>query len=167
MDLDGLLEAEIRAIELLRHSIQPEQLEQAIELLAGAEAIHIIGQQRAFPVASYLSHGFSQLGARARVLSGIGGMLLEQASLVGRRDALVVVSFAPYAPETLAVAHRADERGVPIVLLTDSPLSPLLPLARVALEVEDTAMMQLRAMSASMCLAWAMLTYFSRHQGTP
>lgn len=151
--LDHLATSGIQALEQLRSTVRPQLVEQAIAILAGAEAIYVVGQRRAFAVAAYLAYAFGQLGPRTHLLDGVGGTTLQQASFISDRDALVAVSFAPYAPETLAVAHRADERGVPIVALTDSPLSPLLPLARVVFEVEDAALQGFRSLSATMCLA--------------
>jgi DNA-binding MurR/RpiR family transcriptional regulator len=162
--LDHLAGAGIRALDQLRAGIRPERLEQAVELLAAAEAIHIIGQRRTFAVAAYLSYVFGQLGPRTHLLDGVGGMTLHQASFITARDVLVVVSYAPYAPETLAVAHRADERGVPIVALTDGPLSPLLPLARVAFEVEEADLEGFRSLSATMCLALALVVRLGQRQ---
>jgi DNA-binding MurR/RpiR family transcriptional regulator len=155
--LDLLAEAGMQALDHLRGSIRPERLEEAADLLAGAEAIHVVGQRRAFAVATYLAYAFGQLGQRTHLLDGVGGMTLHQANFITAKDVLVVVSFAPYAPETLAVAHRADERGVPLIVLTDGPLSPLLPLARVSFEVQDAELQGFRSLSATMCLALALV----------
>jgi DNA-binding MurR/RpiR family transcriptional regulator len=136
--------------------------------LAGAEAIHVVGQRRAFAVAAYLSYALGQLGGpRTHLLDGVGGMTLHQASFITARDVLVAVSFAPYAPETLAVAQRAAERGARLVALTDGPLSPLLPLAEVALEVEDAELEGFRALSATMCLALALVLGLGQRVGGP
>lgn len=155
--LDRLAEAGIAALDRLRGSVRPEQLGQAVDVLAGAEAIHVVGQRRAFPVAAYLAYALGRLGARSYLLDGMGGMILQQTSLIRRRDALVAVTFAPYAQETLAVAHRVDAEGVPIVAVTDGPLSPLVGLARVAFEVEDAELREFRALSATMCLSLALV----------
>lgn len=163
--LDRLVEAGIRSLDQLRHATRPEQLERAAELLARAEAIHVVGQRRAFAVASYLSYAFGQLGPRTHLLDGIGGTTLQQANFIGERDVLVVISFAPYAPETLAVARRASERGVPIVVLTDGPLSPLLPLAKVAFELQDAELQGFRSLSTTMCLALALVMQLGQKLG--
>jgi DNA-binding MurR/RpiR family transcriptional regulator len=163
--LDRLAEAGMRALEHLRGSIRPERLERAADLLAGAEAIHVVGQRRAFAVAAYLSYALGQLGPRTHLLDGVGGMTLHQASFITARDVLVAVSFTPYAPETLAVAQRAVEGGAPLVALTDGPLSPLLPLADVALEVEDAELEGFRALSATMCLALALVLGLGQRTG--
>lgn len=151
--LELLTAAGIGALEHLRGTTQPVQLDAAVELLAQAETIHVIGQRRAFAVSAYLGYAFGQLGTRSHLVDGVGGMTQHQANLIGPRDALVAISFARYAPETLAVAQGAAERGVPIVALTDGPLSPLLPLARVAFEIADAELEGFRALSATMCLA--------------
>ena len=151
--LERLTAAGIGALEHLRATTRPEQLDAAVELLAQAEAIHVIGQRRAFAVSAYLGYAFGQLGTRSHLVDGVGGMTQHQANLIGPRDVLVAISFARYAPETLAVAQGAAERGVPIVALTDGPLSPLLPLARVAFEIADAELEGFRALSATMCLA--------------
>jgi DNA-binding MurR/RpiR family transcriptional regulator len=163
--LDRLAEAGMRALEHLRGSIAPERLDRAADLLAGAEAIHVVGQRRAFAVAAYLAYALGQLGPRTHLLDGVGGMTLHQAGFITDRDVLVAVSFAPYAPETLAVAQRAAERGARLVALTDGPLSPLLPLADVALEVEDAELEGFRALSATMCLALALVLGLGQRVG--
>lgn len=151
--LDRFAAAGAEALERLRASVPPERLERAVDLLAGAEAVHAVAQRRAFPVAAYLGYALGQLGVRCHVLDGAGGMLMSQAGLVGPRDALLAVSFTPYAPETLAVAQRADAAGAAVVAITDGPLSPLVPLARAALEVRDAQVGEFRSLSATMCLA--------------
>lgn len=151
--LDRLAEAGIRALEHLRGTTRPEDVERAVRLLAEAEAIHVVGQRRAFAVATYLAYAIGQLGPRTHLIDGVGGMTQHQANLIGPRDVLVAISFAPYAPETLEIAQGAADRGVPVVALTDSPLSPFVPLAEVTFEIEDAELQGFRALSATMCLA--------------
>ncbi len=163
--LDRLATAGIGALEHLRGATPPEQIERAVGLLATAEAIHVVGQRRAFAVAAYLGYAFGQLGMRAHLLDGIGGMTLHQAKLMGPRDVLVAVSFSPYAPETLEVMRGAHGRSLPILALTDGPLSPLLPLATVAFEIEDAELHGFRALSATMCLALTLIVRLGQRLG--
>ena len=64
--LDRLAAAGIGALEHLRGTTPPEQIERAVALLAGAGAVHVVGQRRSFAVAAYLSYAIGQLGLRAR-----------------------------------------------------------------------------------------------------
>jgi DNA-binding MurR/RpiR family transcriptional regulator len=53
-------------------------------------------------------------------------------------------SASPYAPETLGAGRGAFDGSAPIIALTDGPLSPLLPLAKVAFEIEDAELQGFR-----------------------
>ncbi len=151
--LDDFASASIAAIERLRRELPIERVEQAADLLANAGTIYLVAQRRAFPVAAYLAYLLAELGLRAQLLDSVGGMLLQQASGARQGDVLLAVSFRDYAPEVLSVLEAASGRGIDILALTDSPLSPLVRLAKVSLEVIETDIQAFRSISATMCLA--------------
>jgi len=155
--LDHFAEAGIRALEHLRDETRPESLEAAIDILAGADIVHVVAQRRAFPVAAYLAYALSHLERRAHLLDSIGGMLAEQVHTMAPGDALLAISYKPYAAETLKAAQAADEAGIPIIAITDNPLSPLTPLATVSFEVEEAQVRAFRSLTASMCLAMSLV----------
>jgi DNA-binding MurR/RpiR family transcriptional regulator len=68
-------------------------------------------------------------------------------------DAMVAVSFAPYAQETLQVVQAAGARGAQIIALTDSRMSPIAQSAQAVLVVQESATMGFRALSSTMGLA--------------
>lgn len=160
--LDHFAEAGIRALEHLRDETRPDYLEAAIDILAGAEIVHVMAQRRAFPVAAYLAYALSHLDRRAHLLDSVGGMLAEQVHAMAPGDALIAVSYKPYAPETLKTARAAKEAGIPIVVITDNPLSPLTPLASVSFEVEEAQVQAFRSLTASMCLAMSLVVGLGR-----
>ena len=150
-------EAGIHALEHLRDELPPADLEAAVDLLAGANIVHIMGQRRAFPVASYLAYSLSHLERRICLIDGVGGLMSLQAQNMMAGDVLIAASFRPYSPDTVLVAETAMERGVPVIAITDGPLSPLNPVARIALEVEDAQVEAFRSLSATMCLALSLV----------
>ncbi len=151
--LGGLVEASCVSARDFRQSVDVEALEQAVDRLARAHTIHVIGVRRAFPVAVYLTYALQKLGARCDLIDQLGGLGSRQADLIGAEDALLAVSFTPYAGETLASARAAFERGVPVVGITDSPFSPLVQVAHVWLEVAEADYSGFRSLSASFALA--------------
>ena len=151
--LDHFVAAGIHALEHLGEEVGSETIASAVKLLAGADDLYIIGTRRSYSVAAYLEYTLSHLGRRTRLINGHGGMTMLQAREMTERDALIAISFKPYAPETMEVCRHASDHGAPIVALTDGPLSPLVPLATVAFEVEDARVRGFRALTASMCLA--------------
>lgn len=165
--LGHFVDAGIHALKHLREEVRPGALDRAIRILAGSETIHVVGQRRSFPVAAYLGYALGHMDRRAHLIDSVGGMALQQATGLAPRDALIAVSFKPYAPETIAVAKRASERGLRIVAITDSPLSPLAPLATVAFEIEDAEVQSFRSLTATMCLAMALVVGLGQHLARP
>jgi DNA-binding MurR/RpiR family transcriptional regulator len=151
--LDGLVDASCTSARDFRQSVDVEALEQAVERLASARTIHVVGVRRAFPVAVYLTYALQKLGARCDLIDQLGGLGTRQADLIGPEDALLAVSYTPYAGETLASARAAFDRGVPVVGITDSPFSPLVQFAHVWLEVAEADYSGFRSLSASFALA--------------
>lgn len=146
-------DANREVLEQLPGRIDPRNLERSLDILEQAEAIHVLGARRSFVVASYVTYALHHIDKRAFLVSGLGGMYGEQVRAVGPQDALVVVSFSPYAEESRQAAEQARERGIPLVVITDSNLSPLARLADVALVVHEAEVKSFRGLTASLCLA--------------
>ena len=65
----------------------------------------------------------------------------------------MVVSFAPYAEESLQCARAAVARGAHLVALTDSQMSPLAGLSAATLVVHESSTFGFRSLTNTMCLA--------------
>jgi DNA-binding MurR/RpiR family transcriptional regulator len=151
--LFGFADSAAASIARLRDGAQRSELDQAVSLLAGARTIHCLGQRRSFCVAHYLTYALSQLGVPASLIDNVGGLGPEELAQAGAGDALIAVSFSPYAPFTVDLAKRARRAGVPIVVITDSALSPLAGLADVRFEIVESDFGSFRSLSATFCLA--------------
>ncbi|MFS8149197.1 MurR/RpiR family transcriptional regulator [Vreelandella titanicae] len=139
-------------LQQLPDRINPDHLENALDIFEKAQAIHVMGARRSFVVASYMTYALHHIEKPAFLLNGIGGMYSEQVKAVATHDALLVISFAPYAQESRDVAEEALRRGIPLVVLTDSSLSPLVRLSDVALIVHEAEVKSFRGLTASLCL---------------
>lgn len=145
-------EANQEALNQLPNRINSLHLESALDIFEQARAIHVMGARRSFVVASYMSYALHHIEKPAFLVNGLGGMYGEQVQSIDRGDALLVVSFAPYAQESRDVAEAAHQRGIPLVVITDSNLSPLVKLANVALLVHEAEVKSFRGLTASLCL---------------
>lgn len=156
-DASGILhhftEAGILALEHLQQEITSEDLDQALLALIRAQHIYVVGFRRSFPVATYLAYALSQLGRRVVLVDHVGGMARQQIGSMDDRDLLLAISFKPYAQETLDLIRLGSGAGVPILAITDSALSPMVPYAGVALKVDDAQVKGFRSLTATMCLA--------------
>ena len=141
----------------LQDMVRESELSAAVKLIADAPQIHVLAQRRAFPVAGYLAYALSQLELRTHLLDGAGGMLRESLRAVAPGDVLVVASFRNYSPEVLEASLTAAGRGIPVIAITDGPLSPLKASARVCFELADDSSKPFRSLVAPLCLAQALV----------
>jgi DNA-binding MurR/RpiR family transcriptional regulator len=144
-------EAGRTSLESLLKTIEPEALEKAVKLLATAETIHIIGVRRAFPVASYLAYALEKMQVPAMLHSTVGK--LENQHAIRKGDVLLAISFSPYSPETIAMAENASDRGIDVVAITDTIVSPMSKFAQQSLLVSEVDFGAFRSLSATLCLA--------------
>ena len=145
-------DANREVLEQLPARIDPRSLELALDIFERARAIHVMGARRSFVVASYMTYALNHIDKRTFLVTGLGGMYGEQVRAIEDEDALLVVSFSPYAEESREVASAARERGIPLVVITDSNLSPLARLADVTLVVHEAEVKSFRGLTASLCL---------------
>jgi DNA-binding MurR/RpiR family transcriptional regulator len=161
--LHGFVADSMHGLEKLEESIRPADLRGAVRVLATAQTIYLIGLRRSFPVAAYLAYALSQLELRTQLLDGAGGMNREFARLVGRKDCLVAVSFRNYTPEAVDIAAECHARGVPVIAITDGPLSPLVRAATVAFELGDDSGRPFRSLVEPLCLAQSLVVSVGHH----
>lgn len=155
--------AGIEGLERLRQDLPLARLEAAIEVLSGARLIHVVAQRRAFPVASYLTYLLNELDRPARLMDGLGGMLEQQRRAVSPDDALVAISFQPYAAEVATLVERCQADGVPLIGITDGPLSSVARVADVSFEIVESEAHGFRPLSATMCLALTLAVSLGHH----
>ncbi|CDP53740.1 Predicted transcriptional regulator of the myo-in ositol catabolic operon [Devosia sp. DBB001] len=154
--LAGFLDAAERSVEDYRARLEPEALDRAVEVLARAKTIYLIGLRRSFPITAYMAYAMGKLGIRHILVDGVAGLGAEQASFIDAEDAVVAISFTPYASETVALTNAALAQGAALVSITDSPFSPIAGKAEVCLEIVEANFEGFRSMTATMALAMAL-----------
>lgn len=149
----GFCDASEASVAALREKLNPGDLDRAVEMLAGAETIYLMGLRRSFPIASYMAYALGKLGVRSILVDAVGGLAAEQMTFATAKDRLLAISFTPYASETVTLARAAAARHVPVVSITDSPLSPLAQIADLWIEVSEGNFEGFRSMAATLTLA--------------
>ena len=149
----GFCDATEKSIASFREKLDPNDLDRAVSMLTGARTIYLIGLRRSFPIASYMAYALGKLGVRSILVDAVGGMAAEQLTFATEADAVLAISFTPYASETVALTRSATARGVPIVAITDSPFSPLAQNSNLWIEVGEANFEGFRSMAATLALA--------------
>lgn len=151
--LQAFSRANAQAMQQLAAQTEPKKLDLAVDILSHAENIYLIGLGRSFSVASYLTYALRHLNRRAFLIDGLGGMFKEQISMIGSNDAVIAVSFSPYAKETLMLSEVASQQGTKQIIITDSQISPLASFSDVCFVVKEAQVDAFRSQAASLCLA--------------
>lgn len=162
---DGFASAAERSVVNFRERLRPEALDEAISLLAAADTIYLIGQRRSYPVTSYLNYALGKLGVRNVLVGSAQGNDLETLSFARPTDAAIAVSFTPYASATIDYARSVVDRGTPLVAITDSPFSPLLPAAKIWFEVAEQSFEGFRPLSATLALTMTLAVGVAERRG--
>ncbi len=155
--LQPFVELGMADLKQLAQTVGDTTLRQAASLLCSATRVHVLAQRRAFPVAAYLAYALGQLDLRVQLHDGVGGMLGESLRQIEPGEVLLVTSFKNYSPEVVEAAKAAKASGIPVVAITDHPLSPLKPSATVCLEIGAGTTTPVRSLVAPMCLAQALV----------
>ncbi|WP_343563734.1 MurR/RpiR family transcriptional regulator [Kiloniella sp. b19] len=152
--LAEFIEAGRQSLENLTATIDPESFGRAVEVLAEAPMIHLIGFRRAFPVASYLAYSFEKMDVSAILHDGVGKLNPRHAMRKG--DVVIAITFSPYSQETIDLAAYARGMGNQVIAITDSLTSPLRRLDVVPLSVSEVDVGAFRGLAATISLAVAL-----------
>jgi DNA-binding MurR/RpiR family transcriptional regulator len=164
--LSEFIEGNALALQNLAQTVSDQDMAAAVKLVERAETVMVVGFRRAFPVASYLAYSLQQTGKRTLFVDNVGGMAAQQVKTITPRDLLIAVSYQPYAGETVQAVETAVELGAKVLSISDSMVSPIARQAELVLQVRESEILAFRSLSASMCLAQALVIGFA-FESTP
>lgn len=105
------------------------RLEATATRLRSARKVYVLGLRSSHAVAWHFHYVMSLLGERSVQLDGPGGTGGDALIRATPEDVMLVISIKPYATRTLELAQLAKDKGVGIVSITDSEVSPLVALS--------------------------------------
>lgn len=149
---ETFIQAAFDALLRLREDVANAALKPFVEALEKAKAVHIAAARGAFGVGSYTYYGLSRVGKRAFLIDNLGAMRTEQLAAMDAGDALLVITFDDYTPETVELATKAHAAGRMVLAITDNELSPVAPLARHVLYVKEARLGHFRSQVPAMVL---------------
>lgn len=152
----SFIQASKDGLDALSGEFDDQAFERAIELLAATRDVYVVGMGRSLSVASYLVYALRNLRKRTHFVSGMGGTPTLAVRTMEPGDTLLAITAAPYAPETGQCLEQARACGANILLITDTPLAPICPLADVLLFTREHTAFGFRTLTSTICLAQAL-----------
>ncbi|KQW82391.1 MurR/RpiR family transcriptional regulator [Brevundimonas sp. Root1279] len=159
--LAEFIEGNTLALQNLGEIVGSPDMTTAVKLMAEADTIYVAGFRRSFPVAAYIAYSLHQVDKKTVFIDSIGGMTRQQIHGITSRDLLIAVSYHPYAEEAVQLIEAAVERDAPVLSISDSLVSPVAKPATLVLQVREAEIRKFRSLSASMCLAQALVISFA------
>ena len=112
-------------VSQLMDPAQRAALNAAARMLLNARTVYSVGQRSAYSAAYHFAYLYGYFSTKTVLVDGPGGIGADPLMHCGPEDALIVISLEPAARRSVEVAHYARERGVKIIAITSSPLSPV------------------------------------------
>ncbi len=101
----------------------------AADLLRVSQRVHVVGVGGMHPIAAYGHYVARMALPDVRLAEPVMAAMIDELADLTPEDAVLLLSVAPYASETVKAAEFAASRGARLVILTDSRISPVAPLA--------------------------------------
>ncbi|KAA0911912.1 MurR/RpiR family transcriptional regulator [Pusillimonas sp. ANT_WB101] len=109
----------------------------AHDVLVETRHIFVAGLRSLFPAAFYFNYACNMFMHNTSLLTGIAGVFADDLRHARKGDALVIFSYDPYARDALSAAKFAQGKGMRVIAITDSVLSPIATHATVAIVVPN------------------------------
>jgi DNA-binding MurR/RpiR family transcriptional regulator len=122
-------------IDLTRRSLDARACEQAVGAVLAARRIYIVGFGSSAWLGGLLQRYLDRYRENVHLVASIEGSS-NGARIIARltpEDLVISIGFPRYFSDTVLLAGRAFEAGVPVLALTDSATSPLAAVATIAL----------------------------------
>lgn len=159
--LAEFIEGNTLALQNLSDIVSAKDMTAAVAMIDRADTIYVAGFRRSFPVAAYMAYSLHQVDKKTMFIDSIGGMTRQQVQAISDRDLLIAVSYHPYAEEAVQLIEDAAQRGAAVLSISDSLVSPVAKPADLVLQVREAEIRKFRSLSASMCLAQALVISYA------
>jgi DNA-binding MurR/RpiR family transcriptional regulator len=160
-----ILAAQSGDLESVQTQNTPAQIESAARAIASARRVGFLGVRSAFSIAFYFRYAYNLIATNGVLFDGLGSFLLDQAEALDRGDVLVAISQLPYSAPTVEAVEAAHRRGVTIIALTDSVMSPLARAATHTLLFRTESLSFLPSMIAPLALVELLLAQIAARGG--
>lgn len=132
--------------------IAPEAWDRAVTLLAEAPKVHVMGLRKVLPVAQLMTYLVHLVRRHVHLVAPLSGELIDAFKEFDAGDVFVAISVYRYTRDTMSATAEARRRGAHVIVITDTPTSPLTRHADVVFYVSGSSPYVLRSVTAMIAL---------------
>ena len=124
--LDKVLTSDIDKIRQSLEEIDRSAFYTAVDRIAEAKNIYIIGVRSSSTLAGFLNYSFRMIFDNVKFIQTTSGSeMFEQIMRIGPGDVMIAISFPRYSKRIINAVEFAQAHGADVVALTDSAQSPI------------------------------------------
>ena len=155
-----VLSLEFHVLGEMKRSLDESSLREAVDLLSLKRRIYVIGFLANTCLAEYFAYFLGILRENVNLIGHSGKNVFSQVQNAGKDDGAIIYSFPRYPAATQSLALYLKERGVPVVGVTDSPLSPLAACSDILLKAPMKFLSFIDPCAGAFALNHCLLTEF-------
>ena len=124
--LEKVLESDVERIRYTLQAMDRDAFNRAVEAIASAKNIYIIGVRSSATLANLMNFNFRMIFDNTKfVQTTSGSEMFEQIMRIGEGDVMIAISFPRYSKRIVNAVEFARKAGASVVALTDSEHSPI------------------------------------------
>ena len=161
--LSKVLLGDAEKIKRTLEDIDADAFDKAVENLAAAKNIYILGVRASSSLAGFLAHGLRMISDNVKfVQTTSGSEMFEQIMSIGEDDVMVAISFPRYSKRLKNATSFAKHAGADVIAITDSTASPIAPSADQLLLAKSDMASFADSLVAPMSIINALIVALSR-----
>jgi len=133
--LRRIVDGDLQSLRALAHTFSEPQFERFVDAILTARRVMILGFRYVGPLTNYFAYSLGKIKPHVESFDRADSSLHDRIRLMGPDDLIVGIALARYPADLVTVLGHANKLGLRVLAITDSPLSPILPVADVALFV--------------------------------
>lgn len=114
-----------------------QQLTMASKMMLDASCIYVLGLRSSRTPAIYLESTLSRFYSHVRLMEEHSEYLFDRALSLEQQDILVIFSVWPCTKMTIEVADLVHQKGIKIVLITNTQLNPIAKYAEIVIDTNS------------------------------
>ena len=160
-----VLQSDVDKIRQTLEELDRESFDRAVDAIVSAKKIYIIGVRSSAALASFLHFYCNLIFDNVTLVSAnTASEIFESLFRVGEGDVVIGVSFPRYSSRTVQAMSFARDRGAATVAITDSEVSPLVPISTYNLMARSDMASFVDSLVAPLSLVNALLVAISQRK---
>ena len=124
--LEKVLVSDAEKIRFTMDAIDRQAFEEAVEKIAGARRIYIMGVRSSSTLAGFLNFNLRMIFDDVKfIMASSATEIYEQTISIGKGDVMIAISFPRYSKKVVNTVAFAKNSGAGVIALTDSEASPI------------------------------------------